>query len=312
MTTYSSLPSLPTSPPPLRDEGLLRFYSSEAEAILAQYNRIDFLLGPDSHDHLHTGTLCEVLLRDYFRRVLLPWMGVDKGFIYGRSENDLKAESSPEIDILIHDQREYRPIYRMNDFVIVQPESVLGIIQIKKHLNTSGTNPLREGIRNVMRAKRHVLEQLLRRDADYQTMERRCGRVIAAVIGFGGRIKAHTYWKHIDNAFAEHSAFTHRFIFDVPGNIYSLPNFVGSLAGRFCLKNQFDESSATYRCFPSLFQRQNVAVQMLADISASLIWGDQVKSSNRPPFQYPTGLAHESEHQVAIGSDSEDAAKLTE
>ena len=310
MSTDSSTP-LPPSPPPVRDEGLLRFYSSEAEALLAQYRRIDFLLGPESHDHLHTGTLCEVLLRDYFRRVLLPWMGVDKGFIYGRTEDDVSAESSPEIDILIHDQREYRPIFRMEDFVIVQPEAVLGIVQVKKRLNTDGRNPLREGLRNVMRAKRHVLEQLRRRYAPYQLMEQRCGRVISAVIGFEGRTTARTYWQYLENEFAVHSSFTERLIHNVPGSIYSLPHFVGALAGRFCLRGQFNEHGATYRCFPSSFEGHNVAVQMLADISASLIWGDQYLRSNRPPFQYPVGFAHESEHRVAVTPVSEGATDTT-
>jgi hypothetical protein len=304
-TDHSSSPaSTPESPTQQRDEGLLHFYSSEGEALLAQYRRIDFLLGPQSHDHLHTGTLCEVLLRDYFRRVLLPWMGVDKGFIYGRSQDDRDAESSPEIDILIHDQREYRPIFRMDDFVIVQPESVLGIIQVKKRLNTDGRNPLREGIQNVMRGKEHVLQQLLRRHANSQLMERRCKRLIAAVIGFEGRTTPGTYWRYLESEFAAHTAFTDRLIHNVPGSIYTLPHFVGSLAGRFCLRSRFTANDATFRCFSSSFGGHNVAVQMLADICASLIWGNQPVQSDHPPFQYPVGFTHESEHVVRLDTNS--------
>lgn len=295
---------------PQRDEGILRFYSSEAEALLAQYRRIDFLLGPHSHDHLHGGTLCEVLLRDYFRRVLLPWMGVDKGFVYGRSEDGNNAESSPEIDILVHDQQAYRPIFRMDDFVVVQPEAVLGIIQVKKRLNTEGRNPLREGLRNVMCAKRHVLTQLLRRQATHQIIERRCGRLISAVVGFDGRTTARTYWQHLDQLLAQHADFTERFI-RIQGNIYALPQFVGSLAGRFCLRSRFNANAVTYRCFPSSFGGNNVAVQMLADISASLIWGDSMDRSRHPPFQYPTGFQHESEHVIRVSATDGSASENT-
>lgn len=304
MSTDSSSPA--SAEPPPRDEGLLRFYSSEAEALLAQYRRIDFLLGPSSKDHLHTGTLCEVLLRDYFRRVLLPWMGVDKGFIYGRTDDDHNAESSPEIDILIHDQQTYRPIFRTDDFVIVQPESVLGIIQVKKRLNTQGrSNPLREGLKNVVTAKRHVLTQLHRRHASHSLLERRCGRIIGAVIGIDGRSLARTYWNYLDKEFTNHSEFTQPLVHNVQGNVYAMPHFVGSLSGRFCLRSRFDRDQLTYRCFPSLFGGNNLSVQMVADISASLIWGSPLDRDTSPLFQYPEGFRHESEHVVRINGSSD-------
>ena len=290
-------PSTPVDPPIL-DEGLVKFYSAEAEALLAQYRRVDFLLGPDSTDHTHSGTLCEVLLRDYFRRVLLPWMGVDKGFVYGRSEDGRSVDTSPEIDILIHDQRMFRPIFRLDDFVIVQPEAVLGIVQVKKRLITSGTNPLKKGLENVVNAKRHVLTQMLRRKTELQFMNERSPRLVGAVIGFDGRTKADTYWDYLDCEFAKHVAFSNRMAFDVPGCLYSLPNFVGSLNGRFCLRQEFDKDGVMFRCYPSSVGRQNVAGQMLADICASLIWGDRYTNSSRPPFQYPIGFTHESEHNI--------------
>lgn len=292
----------PSTPPPSgdppRDEGILRFYSSEAEALLAQYRRVDFLLGPHSHEHTHSGTLCEVLLRDFLRRVLLPWMGIDKGFIYGRSEDGLGAESSPEIDILIHDQREYRPIFRMEDFVIVQPEAVLGLVQVKKRLTTSGRNPLREGLRNVMVAKRHLLTQLARRHADHPTIERACQRVVSVVVGFEGQTRPNTYWQELDAVFAEFADFTSCPFDRVPGRFYTLPHFIGSLGGRFCLRSRYDETSAQFRCFPSVFNNHNVSAQMLADIIASLLWGDPIFRSRRPPFQYPEGFTHVAEHTL--------------
>ncbi|MHC2068163.1 DUF6602 domain-containing protein [Bremerella sp. T1] len=240
-----------------------------------------------------------MLLRDYFRRVLLPWMGVDKGFIYGRTADDHGAESSPEIDILIHDQQTYRPIFRMDDFVIVQPESVLGIIQVKKRLNTLGrSNPLREGLCNVVTAKRHVLTQLRRRHASHSLLERRCGRIVGAVIGFDGRTLARTYWRYLNREFMNHSEFIQQFVHNVQGNVYAMPHFVGSLSGHFCLRSRFNRDQLTYRCFPSSFEGHNVSAQMLADISASLIWGSPLDRDSSPPFQYPEGFRHESEHIV--------------
>ena len=75
-------------------EGLIRFYSSQAELLLAQYENISQLLGSTA-DRTHPGTLCEVLLREFLRRYLLHGMGVDKGFIFGRVERVGKESHGP-------------------------------------------------------------------------------------------------------------------------------------------------------------------------------------------------------------------------
>jgi hypothetical protein len=54
-------------------EGLISFYSGQAELMLAQYKNINKLLGPTT-DWSHPGSHCEALLRDFLRRNLLQWM----------------------------------------------------------------------------------------------------------------------------------------------------------------------------------------------------------------------------------------------
>ena len=51
-------------------EGVIQFYSSQAELLIAQYEHINHLLGQTT-DWTHPGTHCEVLLRDFLRRHLL-------------------------------------------------------------------------------------------------------------------------------------------------------------------------------------------------------------------------------------------------
>jgi len=48
-------------------DGLLEFYSSEADVLLARYKNINHLLGKTRH-HTHPGALCEALIRDILRR----------------------------------------------------------------------------------------------------------------------------------------------------------------------------------------------------------------------------------------------------
>lgn len=120
-------------------------------------------------------------------------MGVDKGFICGLETPDGVRTRCTEIDILIHDQRSFRPVFRVEDFVIVQPEAVLAIIQVKKRLNTSGRNPLQLGLKNVLAAKRHLFSMLAH--SPLQRRERAFQHTFPAVIGFEGQTQFKTYRK---------------------------------------------------------------------------------------------------------------------
>ncbi len=92
-------------------------------------------------------------------------MSVDKGFVYGRSVRaDGKEDHSPEIDVLIHD---LQPIFRLDDFVIVQADAAKGLIQVKKKLTSQ---ELGLGITNVAEAKRHTLEKRIRKPSGPQTV----------------------------------------------------------------------------------------------------------------------------------------------
>ena len=155
-------------------EGLFDFYASQAEVMLAQYENIVHLLGP-TDDWTAPGTHCEVLLRDFLRRNLPSTFSVDKGFIYGRREVGGVSKHCPEIDILIHDTSLYRPAFRLEDFVIVQPESVRGVIQVKRTL-TAGQ--LASAVENIVEAKRFV------RDCKTQPSSVQLEQVFAAAVFF--------------------------------------------------------------------------------------------------------------------------------
>jgi hypothetical protein len=78
---------------------------------------------------------------------------VDKGFIFGRSRIGDEEVHSPEIDVLIHETNEFAPGYRLEDFVIVRPEAVRGVIQVKRTLDA---DKLRKAIDNLVCAKQHL------------------------------------------------------------------------------------------------------------------------------------------------------------
>jgi hypothetical protein len=151
----SPAPSTPAAPPEYDvRQGLYEYYSSQAQSMLAQYDNIRQLLGPTT-DWTAPGTLCETLIRDLLRRSLPSMFSVDKGFIFGRRMRDGQEVHSPEIDVLVHDTHLYCPVYRLEDFVIVDPRAVRAVVQVKRSL----TGPqLKEAINNLVGAKQHLLD----------------------------------------------------------------------------------------------------------------------------------------------------------
>lgn len=195
-------------------EGLYKFCSAQAKAMLAQYENINHLLGP-TDDWTAPGTLCEVLIRDLIRRNLPSRYSVDKGFIFGRRKKGEQEIHCPEIDLLIHDTFDFRPIYRLEDFVIVEPRAVRGLIQVKRVLDAA---QLKDAIDNLADAKCHL------RDCWNGVGAPR--DVFTAAIFFGDRLKL---------AGGGISGQYKTVISAIKGDPFSRPDFVGSLAHRFYL-----------------------------------------------------------------------------
>jgi len=247
--------------------GLFDFYASQAEVMLAQYENIVHLLG-STHDWTAPGTHCEVLLRDFLRRNLPSTFSVDKGFIYGRREVDGVSKHCPEIDILIHDTSHYRPAFRLEDFVIVQPEAVRGVIQVKRTL-TAGQ--LTNAVKNVVEAKRFV------RDCKTQPgvpLE----EVFAAAVFFEDEIPvpknklvSDTYKNQIVSHFSEFK------------DGYTMPNYVGSLKHLSLFFHGVNGQRMAYGVYNSIHDGKNAGLQgFLVHLSRAILpFGMQ------PRFQFP-------------------------
>lgn len=247
-------------------EGLIGFYSSQAELMLAQYKNINQLLGPTT-DWTHPGSHCEVLLRDFLRRNLLQWMSVDKGYIYGRVPDGETSSHCPEIDILIHNVKDYAPVFRLGDFVIVEPEAVLGIIQVKRAFKkVADTDPLDKGLRQVIGAKQHLLDLLIQKrpkNAVAPNIGDLNRSIFSAVVAFDkasdvsledailARFNDHFGEKRYGEAEMNHSA-----------SIAVLPTFVGSLSGvsAFARRNYRQQ---TYYLYDADAYQGNLSLQLL-------------------------------------------------
>jgi hypothetical protein len=277
-------------------QGLVDFYSGQANAMLVQYEDINRLLGQTS-DWTGPGTLCETLLRNFLRKHVLSGMSVDKGFVYGRVTGKKPEGHGPEIDILIHDIQHHRPVFRMDDFVIVQPESVLAMIQVKRTLRGGKENSLAEGIENVAQAMQHVI------DVQHQSRETLAGGkmpkhptvyerlntfdgVFTAVVGFDGPSSSHarqTYQDALTNQYQASQAWEYEGA-EYDTGVATLPDFVGSLQGTCLISFGHDFTQKSYHVYPAKYGEKNIALQLfLFRLTQQLFdW-----RKRKPPFAFP-------------------------
>ena len=98
--------------------------SAEFEAIK---DRVRYFI--DDHHWGEDGRYKEVILTNFLRKILPDSVGVGTGFVKN-SDNDLTYQ----IDILIY-KKSNPKLFSEGDFVILMPESVLGIIEVKTNAN---------------------------------------------------------------------------------------------------------------------------------------------------------------------------------
>lgn len=283
------------------EHGLIQFYSSQARLLLDQYENINQLLGPTS-DWTHPGSHCEILIRELLRRTMLSGMSVDKGFIYGRVSTGGEDHHGPEIDILIHDTTHYAPIFRLNDFVVVLPESVLGIIQVKRSFSSGRDGPLAKGIRQAVEARQHLLDVLVqtkvRRQAlayggditrvkNYPEIPELLSRVFSAVVAFdddtNGSVE--TYSQYLSDAYEANQKYAYSGC-EENSTLFAMPDFVGSLKHVCAASFRRNIIKREYFLYTARHGEAHVGIQILLESLVRQIYDRQ---EQYPPFAFPKG-----------------------
>lgn len=83
---------------------------------------------------------------NYYERILASNLGeylpsrwkIGTGFVF----DDVELRTSPQIDIIVYDDNTLAPIFRVGDLVVVRPEQVIGIIEVKKKLTLRDVDDL--------------------------------------------------------------------------------------------------------------------------------------------------------------------------
>lgn len=105
-----------------------KYFQSLADELDSKFGRINALIGNHSAEK---GSYHEYLIKDFLTQHLSKQYSVKTGFIY---VDDLHI--SPQIDLMIIDESQTPGILaQYDDFVIVYPEAVCCVIEIKTRIN---------------------------------------------------------------------------------------------------------------------------------------------------------------------------------
>lgn len=108
---------------------IVKYQQSIAAEFLAQRDRVRYFID-DSHWG-EDGRYKEILLSDFLKSVVPNNVGVGTGFV-----RNAMNELTNQIDILIYN-KQYPCLFQKGDFVILMPDSVLGIIEVKSFASAS-------------------------------------------------------------------------------------------------------------------------------------------------------------------------------
>ena len=101
----------------------------------------------DDHHWPEDGRYKEIILTDILRKHLPKTVSVGTGFVMG------ETRVSTQVDIIVY-RNDFPIMFQQADFVVVSPESVLGIIEVKSSLDDS--HKLREAIEKTSEISRIV------------------------------------------------------------------------------------------------------------------------------------------------------------
>jgi hypothetical protein len=125
---------------------MVGYFGVAARVLDAQQHHVRHLIG-----NVHWGSVGghrEELFRVLLESRLPSRFRVSEGFVAAGD-----GAVSPQIDVLVWDQQSHGPLLQVGRFVIVPPEAVLGVIEVKSSL--AGDN-MRDAANNIVAAKRIV------------------------------------------------------------------------------------------------------------------------------------------------------------
>jgi hypothetical protein len=129
----------------LSKKDLIKYLSSIGQEFSSKIYRISHLIGDDHHPS--SSRYREAILKQVITKFLPKKYDTGTGFVlfpalYSSAQakdilDIFTHEVSKELDIIIYDSTNHSPIYQDGDFIVVKPESVRSVIEVKSILRLS-------------------------------------------------------------------------------------------------------------------------------------------------------------------------------
>ena len=178
----------------------------------------------------------------------------------------------------------------MGDFVIVQPQAVVGMIQVKRTLSDK---PVRVGVRNVVMAKQHLLNVLWKEKPNEWLDYSSPPRVFTAVVGFEDEIvnPASFYGRLLLKWAVKQRAYDRPNMMET--SMYVLPTFIASLEKQFV----FQVDGNLYYIYDSFTDKANTCVQALLSNLYHVIGKETYKTL---PLSFPAMKPQHAFHVLEV------------
>jgi hypothetical protein len=103
-------------------------WEAVALSIAAENKKIDIFI----HHNLSRGIAREALLRSIIVQHTPHPFEVHSGFVY---TDDPKVSPAKQCDVLVYNPSKYRPYYQIDEFVVVHPNAINGMVEVKSDIN---------------------------------------------------------------------------------------------------------------------------------------------------------------------------------
>ncbi len=146
-----------------------QYYRMVQEKILVQRDIICSLL----KDPQIIGDYYEAIIRDAVRESISKSFDVGRGVILSETGN-----SSRECDIIVYSAAEYGPLFVSGDIVVVKPEAVRCVIQVKGTLSNDSIMDAIKNLTSVSRLREGIWKLIVgfKTDVLYETIVKNCAQ----------------------------------------------------------------------------------------------------------------------------------------
>ena len=268
------------------------YWSNEIKAMLETYRQFQVLIPSKevegSAHNAEDGRYVETLIREYLKKYLPRELEVLTGFILrpavkteldNRSRRNKEDTNSSQLDIIVYNSGRYPVFQRFGESVIVPPEGVIGIISVKKKLNTNHIIPEIESLRSASKLC-HCSSQ----DTPLR------GPFLALVSMESTNIRPSTIFNKMKSTYSNQDDY-----FD------NLIGYIGSLNGWTIFKKRPPQrgNNADYIYFTHNDQEMHLGLQFILTGILSVFYDKTRSSTSRPGF---TGFPSHRSHDTNLGT----------